>query len=107
MISGLAFTFVLLPCIAACVFATVLRDWRLVAAAVFGVFGFMALYQYMSEPVRLIIWPILFGVLASAIGLFPYVLWRPNSDVWGRMIAAVVPTFIITFMILILEFSRR
>lgn len=101
MISGVAFAFVLLPCIGACVLGALVSDWRLVAAAACGAFGLVAISPYMSEPVRLISLPGLMGVVLGASVLGPRLYFRPTSDIWSRMLWAVVPTFVITFLFLI------
>ena len=105
MISGLGVSFVLIPCIGASVMAALLWDWRLVAAAAFGALGVIALGPYMSDPVRLITLPILMGVVLGATILGPRLFMRPSSDIWSRMLWAIVPTFLITFLFLLINTS--
>ena len=103
MISSIGFAFVILPCLGATVMAALLHDWRLVAAAAFGALGLLALSSYMSDPVRLITLPIIMGVVIGATFLVPRLAMRPTSDIWSRMLWAIVPTFIITFLFLIIN----
>lgn len=105
MISSISFAFVLLPCIGACVMAALLWDWRLVAAAAFGALGVLALGSALPEAVRVISLPIMMGVLIGAAVLVPRLATRPSIDVWSRMLWAVVPTFLITFLFLIINTS--
>jgi hypothetical protein len=83
--------------------AAVLRDWRLVAAAAFGALGILALGEFLPEPVRVISLPIIMGVVIGAVFLAPRLAIRPTSDIWSRMLWAIVPTFAITFIFLILN----
>ncbi len=102
MISHISFTFVLLPCIGSVVMAALLHDWRLVVAAAFGALGLLALGQFMPEPVRLVSLPLVTGVVIGAIPLAPRLAIRPTSDIWSRMLWAIIPTFVITFLFLLI-----
>lgn len=101
MISGLGMTFVLLPCAGATAMAALLWDWRLVAAAAFGALGIIVVGAALPEPVRLISLPVLMGVVIGATMLGPRLWFRPTSDIWSRMLWAIVPTFAVTFLFLI------
>jgi len=105
MISGVAFAFVVTPCIGATVMAALLRDWRLVAAAAFGSLGVLALAEFLPEPVRLISLPLIMGVIIGAVFLVPRLAMRPTSDIWSRMLWAIVPTFLVTFLFLLINMS--
>ena len=99
--NGLTIVFVLMPCLGAVIMAAALRDWRLVVAAAFGALGVTALGPALPEAVRLISLPMLMGVVIGATVLAPRLYYRPTSDVWSRMLWALVPTFLITFLFLI------
>jgi hypothetical protein len=103
MISGLGVTFVVLPCLGATIMAALLWDWRLVAATAFGALGVIALGGALPEAVRLISLPIVMGVIIGAVFLAPRLAIRPTSDIWSRMLWAIVPTFAITFLFLIIN----
>lgn len=102
MISSLGFTFVVIPCIGATAMAALLWDWRLVAAAALGV---IALGPMLPETARLITLPALMGVVIGASALAPRLWTRPTSDIWSRMLWALVPTFALTFLFLITNSS--
>lgn len=101
MISSFGFTFVILPCIGATLMAALLPDWRLVAAAAFGALGVVALGASLPAALRLISLPIMMGIVIGATILGPRLWFRPSSDIWSRMLWAIVPTFLITFLFLI------
>jgi hypothetical protein len=103
MISNITFTFVLMPCIGAVVMAALLHDWRLVVAAGFGALGVIALGRYIPDPVRLISLPLVTGVIIGAMFLAPRLMIRPTSDIWSRMLWAIIPTFVITFLFLLMN----
>ncbi|MDC1381575.1 hypothetical protein N8315_09195 [Octadecabacter sp.] len=105
MISSLGFTFVVIPCIGATAMAALLWDWRLVAAAAFGALGVIALGPMLPEAARLITLPALMGVVIGASALAPRLWMRPTSDIWSRMLWALVPTFALTFLFLITNSS--
>lgn len=97
MISGLTFTFVLLPCIAAVTVAAALRDWRLAAAALFGALGLAFLAPTLGAPIGLITLPIGIGAALGALTMVITLLRDPDCDVWSRMLRAIIVTFIATF----------
>ena len=103
--SGLTIAFVLMPCIGAVILGALCRDWRLVVAAAFGALGVIALGQYLPEAVRVISLPVLMGVVLGATILTPRLFYRPTSDIWSRMLWALVPTFFITFLFLLINTS--
>ena len=97
MISGVAFTFVMLPCIGAVGAAALLRDWRLAAAALFGALALAFIapslggYGLLLSPVAI---GAALGALVTAISL-----WRdPDLDTWGRMLRALILSFAATFL---------
>lgn len=97
MISSVAFTFVMLPCIAAVAVAALLRDWRLAAAVLFG-----ALALAFAAPVLggygLLLLPVAIGVALGAL-VTAISLWRdPDLDLWGRMLRALILGFAATFL---------
>jgi hypothetical protein len=53
--------------------------------------------------VRLISLPMLMGVVLGATVLGPRLFYRPTSDIWSRMLWALVPTFLITFLFLLIN----
>ena len=100
MISSVAFTFVMLPCIAAASIAALLRDWRLAAAALFG--GAALIF---AAPVfggyGLLVLPVAVGVALGAL-VTAISLWRdPDLDLWGRALRALIVSFVATFLNLI------
>jgi len=103
--NGIGLAFVILPCLGATIMAALLWDWRLVAAAAFGALGILALGPYMPEAIRVISLPIVMGVIIGSIFLVPRLATRPTSDIWSRMLWAIVPTFLITFLFLIINTS--
>lgn len=105
MISGIGFAFVIMPCIGACILAVLVRDWRLGAAAAFGALGVLALAEFLSEPVRLIALPLIMGIVIGATFLIPRLAMRSDVDIWERLLWAMVPTFIITFLFLLINTS--
>ncbi len=105
MISSIGFAFVIMPCIGAVVMAALLWDWRLVAAAACGALCVLLLGQYLPEPVRLIALPLIMGVIIGSAFLIPRLATRPSIDIWSRMLWALIPTFLITFLFLIINTS--
>lgn len=97
MISGLGFTFVILPCIGAVAIAALLKDWRLAAAAVCGSLGAIFIAPYAPDGIRLIASPVLFGMAIGAAAVMIRLWLRPSADIWSRMIWAIVVTAVITF----------
>lgn len=103
--SGLTVAYVLIPCIGAVLLGAVIRDWRLAAAAACGALGLLVLRDALPETLRVFGPPVLVGVALGAIALVPYLVKRPTADVWGRMIAALIPTFLLSFLFLLLNTS--
>ena len=106
MISGVAFTFVLLPCIVATAIAAVVRDSRVAIVCWIGAMALFALVTSTPGPVRLFGLPVVTGL---ALGLF-FVHARlrlgltelaNTPDVWSRMLWALIPTFVVTFLFLL------
>jgi len=105
VISSVAMTFVVMPCIGACALAALVWDWRLVVAAAFGALGVFAIGPSLPEALRLISLPVLMGVVIGASILAPRLWFRPSSDIWSRMLWSMVPTFGITFLFMIFNAS--
>lgn len=97
MISGLAFTFVLLPCMAAVAVAAVVRDWRLAAAALCGGLGVAFLAPTLGAPIGLIAMPIGIGAALGALVMVITLLRDPDCDIWSRMLRAIITAFIASF----------
>lgn len=91
-----AVTFVILPCIAACSLAAIIRDWRLAAAALFGALGMVFARAALPVGVATFTLPVVFGVVLGATATVAALLWRPTLDVWGRMLAALALTFVVS-----------
>ncbi len=99
MISGVAFTFVILPCFAAVVMA-VLKDWRLAAAAFFGSLA-LAFVAPALGSIGLLFLPLAVGAALGAL-VTAISLWRdPELDLWGRMLRALIVSFAASFINLI------
>ena len=100
MISSVAFTFVILPCMAAVTVAAVVRDWRLAAAALSGALGLAFIAPMFGAP-GLILLPIAvgaaLGALVTAISLYR----RDDVDLWTRMLRALLVAFVASFLNLI------
>ncbi|SMX43700.1 hypothetical protein [Octadecabacter ascidiaceicola] len=103
--NGLGLGFVIMPCIGATIMAALLWDWRLVVAAAFGGLGIIALGEYLPEALRVISLPIVVGVVIGAVSLTPRLFTRPSIDIWSRMLWALVPTFVISFLFLLINTS--
>ena len=101
--NGLGLGFVVMPCLGATIMAALLWDWRLVTAAAFGGLGVLALGEYMPEALRVISLPIVMGIVIGAVFLVPRLATRPSIDIWSRMLWALVPTFLITFLFLLIN----
>ena len=100
MISSVAFTFVILPCMAAVGFAALVRDWRLAAAGFFGALGLAFITPAMGGYAVLLL-PVAIGLALGAL-ITAISLWRdPDLDLWGRMLRALLVAFIATFVNLI------
>jgi hypothetical protein len=100
MISGVAFTFVLLPCIAAVAAAAILRDWRLAAAVLFGGLA-LAFIAPVLGGYGLLVLPVAVGVALGAL-VTAISLWRdPDVDMWARMLRALIVSFAASFLNLI------
>jgi len=100
MIHELGFTFIVLPCIGAVAIAAALRDWRLAAAAAFGLLGVLFISSTIPEAVRLFIIPIVFGAMIGAAITTLRLVLRPSADVWSRMIWALLVTTAAGFIVL-------
>jgi len=94
--SEFAVTFVILPCVAACILAVVIRDWRLAAAALCGALALVFIRDVMPVGVGIFVLPVIFGFALGAAALIVALLWRPTLDIWGRMLAALGLTFFVS-----------
>lgn len=101
MISSLGFTFVILPCIAACAMAALIRDWRLAAAAFFGGLSLIFAAPFVPLGYGLIGLPVFTGVAIGGLVTTATLLRRPVLDIWGRMLPALMVCFTITFFYLL------
>lgn len=105
MISGLTFTFVLLPCIAAVAVSAVVRDWRLAAAAICGGLACAFLAPALPGALGLLGLPVFIGIALGGLGMIIALPRRPTLDVWGRMLTALAVAFAATFFNLLLSTS--
>lgn len=100
MMSSLAFTFVVLPCIGAVAMAALLRDWRLAMAALCGALA-LALLAPAIGGYGLLVMPLAvgaaLGALVTAISLYR----SPDVDLWGRMLRGLTVAFVASFLNLI------
>jgi len=102
MISSLAFTFVILPCIGAVAIATLLRDWRLAAAALCGALGLAFLSPSLPHVVGLLGLPVFIGMALGALAMVIALPRKPEMDIWGRMLTALAVAFFASFLNLLL-----
>ena len=103
--SGITVPYVVMPCIGAVVLGAMVRDWRLAAAALFGALAVLAANEYLPDPVRVFGLPVIMGIILGSVALVPYLAIRPVADVWGRMLCALIPTFVIGFLFLLISTS--
>ncbi|WP_296416779.1 hypothetical protein [Pseudooctadecabacter sp.] len=103
MISGLTFTFVLLPCIGACVLAALVRHWQLAAAGLAGGLGFAFLAPTLPGAIGLIGLPLFIGVALGGLAMVIALPRRPTMDIWGRMLTALAVAFTASFLNLLLN----
>jgi len=102
MISSLAFTFVILPCIGAVAIACVLRDWRLAAAALCGALALAFVAPALPPSFGLLGLPVFIGVALGALAMVIALPRRPDMDLWGRMLTALAVAFFASFLNLLL-----
>lgn len=103
MISGLPLTFIIIPCIAACVAAWFIRDWRLAGAACAGSLGVLFVPGLTTAlPAVAFLLPILVGVaIGSAVsGVATY--RSADTTPWSRMLYALIITFSLAITALLL-----
>lgn len=100
MISGVAFTFVILPCIAAVCVAALVRDWRLAAAVAAGALA-LAFGAPLLGGVGLMLLPLAIGAALGALVTAISLYRARDVDLWARMLRALLVTFIATFLNLI------
>lgn len=101
--SGLAITFVVIPCIAACTAAWFINDWRLAGAASAGSLGVLFVPGLsLVVPSATYLLPIFAGtaVGATVSGVATY--RSPDTTTWSRMLYALVITFTLAIMALLL-----
>ena len=92
--SGFAFVFVGLPCLAAALAGALLRDWRLAAAAAAGATGLLFL---VVGPIT----PWLSGLAVGALALVALLLLRPGAEIWTRLLTAVAAAFTVHYALLL------
>lgn len=97
MINDFAFTFVIVPCIAACTVAAIIRDWRLAAAALCGALGLTLIAPALPPAIAYLGLPVFVGIALGALAVMVALLRRPSHDIWGRMLPALIFTFAVTF----------
>ncbi|SLN56015.1 hypothetical protein [Pseudooctadecabacter jejudonensis] len=103
MISGIAFTFVVLPCLGAVVLAAIVRHWALAAAAMCGGLAFAFLAPSLPGAVGLLGLPFFVGVALGGLAMVLALPRRPDMDLWGRMLTALTVAFAATFLNLLLN----
>ena len=92
--SGMVFVFVGLPCLGAGLAGWLLRDWRLAAAAAAGSAGLLFLLSRLWLPG-------LSGIAVGALALVALLLYRPDADIWTRLLSAVAAAFVVHFTLLL------
>ncbi len=102
MISSLAFTFVILPCIGAVAIAAAVKDWRLAAAALCGALALIFIAPSIGGGLLLFGLPVFAGVALGALALLIGLPRRPDMDIWGRMLTALAVAFFASFLNLLL-----
>ena len=103
MISGLAFTFVILPCMGAVAVAALIRDWRLAVAAICGGLALALVAPMLPAPLGLLGLPLFVGVALGGLAMVLALPRRPTMDLWGRMLTALAVAFFTTFANLLLS----
>jgi hypothetical protein len=101
--SGLAITFVVIPCIAACTAAWFLTDWRLAGAASAGSLGMLFLPGLTAvAPGAAYVLPVFAGtaVGATVAGVATY--RSLDTTPWARMLPALVITCTLAILALLL-----
>jgi len=103
MISGLTFTFVLLPCIGAVILAAIVTHWHLAAAGLAGGLAFAFLAPSLPGGLGLLGLPFFVGVALGGLAMVLALPRRPTMDIWGRMLTALAVAFAATFLNLLLN----
>lgn len=98
MISALGFTFVILPCIGAVVVAALVRDWRLAAAALCGSLALAFIAPFLPAGLGLLGLPLFMGAALGGLSMVIALLRSPDTDLWGRMITALITAFIASYL---------
>ena len=101
--SGIAFTFIVIPCIAACATAWFIADWRLAGATSAGSLGVLFLPGLTAMlPALAYVLPVLLGTaIGSAVsGIAAY--RSQDSSPWSRMLYALAITFFLAITALLL-----
>lgn len=101
--SGFALTFILIPCIAACIAAWFIRDWRLAGAAATGSLGVLFVPGLTQDmPATAYLLPVFTGtaVGAAVSGVATY--RSPDTTAWSRMLYALIITFSLAILALLL-----
>ena len=94
---GATFAFITLPALGGWLTGFLLTDWRLAGAAAAGGFGLLLILPGTSPSVVTLFLPLLLGAAAAALVLLPYLKWRPDASVWGRMGVAIVGALAASF----------
>jgi hypothetical protein len=101
--SGLALTFIVIPCIAACTAAWFIKDWRLAGATSAGSLGVLFIPGLtMMVPALAYVLPVLAGtaVGSTVSGVATY--RSQDTTPWSRMLYALVITFSLAIAALLL-----
>ena len=94
---GATFVFIVMPALGGLVGGYLLKDWRLAGAVAAGGFGLLLILPGAASAFVTFLLPGLLGVAAGALVLLPYMLWRPDATVWGRMTVSMVAALAASF----------
>ena len=97
---GITFAFIAMPCIGACIAGWALRDWRLAGAMASGGFALLLVLPG-SGPLMAYALPFIAGAAVGSLALLPYMKWRSDATVWGRMAVALIATLVAAYANLI------
>lgn len=101
--SGLALTFIVIPCIAACTIAWFVRDWRLAGAIAAGSLCVLFIPGLTATiPALAYVLPVLLGTAigSTVSGVATY--RSMDTTPWSRMLYALVITFSLAVLALLL-----
>ena len=94
---GATFVFIVMPALGGMLAGYILKDWRLSGAVAAGGFGLLLILPGGSSALVTFLLPALLGMATGALLLLPYLRWRPDATVWGRMTVSMVAALAASF----------